>query len=290
MKQEKFIKFLKLFIIILTIVLVIAIPASIIIQSPKSKIKTNKCTKKGNVCTIEEIISGVEVEYEVSKGTRYIFNVISNTEDSMTLMLNKNLGSKVDWHNELVNIKGPDAAMLKVIDATKTWDKVPLITDYSYSDFGKIDFEEKCIEKKQLEPDYDCSTDYNLSRGYNSLNIIDGKLTIFTNIVVNDPSFKVNNVAEYKDNDVHARLITYEEINLLNRNLSMPNWLTSNLKDNSGYWTLSSTTAKKTAYVQGALAIAKVDSKPSLETLYVMNDYNNGYDIGVRPVITIPKE
>lgn len=289
MTREKLIKFLKIFIIILTIILVIAIPVSIItFNKNEGLLKTNECTKKGNVCTADEIFSGVEVEVEVKKGKKYIFNVISNDENTMTLLMNKNLIKESDWHGELVNVKGPQQALINLYLKITDWKNVPPIS-FMYKDEGKANFEEFCNTGTQ-EPNYDCTTASYPSRGYDYIEINNGVTTINMNIVANDPTIEISNTYIQKKRIAYARLITLSEINNISKDFKYPDWLVKNLNDNEGYWTLTSSTSMKTGYQQGAIALAKVDGKASVESLFVQGDYQPDFKVGVRPVITIEKK
>lgn len=288
MKNEKIIKFLKVFIIVLVIILVIAIPVSIITYNNDPTIKSNECTQKGNVCTDDEIFDGVEVLVEVKKGKKYVFNVIYNDEDSMTLLMNENLIKESDWHGELVNVKGPQQALINLYLKITDWKNLEPIS-FMYKDEGKLNFEEFC-GNGNLDPGYDCTNTNYLSRGYDYIEINNGVTTINMNIVVDNPAIEVYNVYTQKKRIAYARLITLSEINNLSKDYKYPNWLTKNLKENEGYWTLTSSTSMKTGYQQGAIALAKVDGKPSVESLFVQGDYQKEFTIGIRPVITIEKK
>lgn len=288
MKNEKLIKFLKIFIIVLVIVLAIAIPVSLMTYKSDPEIKSHECTQKGKVCTADEIFSGVEVLVEVKKDKKYVFNVIYNDENSMTLLMNENLIKESDWHGELVNVKGPQQALINLYLKTTDWKNVTPLS-FMYKDEGKSNFEEFC-RTGNVDPGYDCTTTSYLSRGYDYIEINNGVTTINMNITVEDPSVEINNVYTQKKRIAYARLITLSEINNLSKDFKYPEWLTKNLKDNEGYWTLTSSTAMKTGYQQGAIALANVDGKASLESLFVQSEYQPDFKIGVRPVITIEKK
>ena len=291
MNIEKTQKILTIFIIVLGTILLITIPIYLISYlntSPKRELKTNKCVERGNICTIDDIIEGVEILVQVSNNEEYIFNVISNDENSMTLLMNENIKKETNWHGELINIKGPQTALSELVNYTKDWDKIDVITDYEYIDGGKAIFEEQC-KNQTTEEGYDCSEIIYDSRGYNSIKINNGKIILNTNIVSSIPDTEINNIYVLESANARARLITREEIAAITRGNGYPNWLVSNLDEKEGYWTLTSATSIKVNYLQGAVAIAKKDNKTSIEDLAVMKEYEPKYQIGIRPVIVVNK-
>ena len=84
-------------------------------------------------------------------------------------------------------------------------------------------------------------------------------------------------------------MITIEEVNEFLNGTEYPKWLINGLKENKAFWTISSSTAKKTGYQQGAIAIANVDNKVSIESLYTMYGSQTDFEVGIRPVIEIYK-
>ena len=291
MYTEKFRLKLKIFILILLIVLLIATPISmlnysktlpLIVESP------NECLKKGNICTSDEIYKGVEVIIKVSNNKEYKFNMISNNQETMTLQLKENIIPKTDWHGELINIKGPQIAIESLYNATKSWDKISAIESYEYKDSGKIIYEKRCSNNTQ-EKDYDCTTTSHPTRGYNSISINNGLATIYTNIAKVEGLEDINNEYKFTDYKLKARLITREEIKELEKNDAYPTWLISNLKQNEGYWTLTSATSVKGGYSQGAVAITNKNNSLSIDDLSVMHSFIEKHTIGIRPVITISK-
>lgn len=291
MNTKKLQKMLTIFIIVLGIILLITIPIYLIFYldiSTKKELKTNPCVEKGNICTLDDIIEGIEVLVQVSNNEEYIFNVISNDENSMTLLMNENIKKETNWHGELVNIKGPQTALNELVNYTKDWDKIDVITNYEYIDGGKTTFEEQC-KNQTTEEGYDCTETSHISRGYNSIKINNGRIIINTNIVSYIPDEEVNNIYTLENANARARLITREEIVAITRGNGYPNWLVSNLNEKEGYWTLTSATSIKINYSQGAVAIAKKDNKTSIEDLAVMKEYEPKYQIGIRPVIVVNK-
>lgn len=278
--------------IVVIILLLIIIPLSFITYlniKEKQNLKTNKCTEKGNICTLDDIFEGVEVLVKVSKNEEYVFNVISNDENTMTLLLNENLKREVDWHKELINIKGPQYILEELLSITKNWSNIDIISNYEYKDSGKINYDEQC-KNNTAEEGYDCSTTYHASRGYNSLVIKDGTVTLNTNITPTIPGEEVDNTYTLTSSKARARLITREEINSITRGNGYPTWFISNLDEKDGYWTLTSATSIKSSYSQGAVAIARKNKEVSIEDLFVMKGYEPDYTIGLRPVIVVNKK
>lgn len=284
MKLEKFNKALKIFIVVLTVILLVAIVILLLPTAIKEKekpIKQHECIKLGKFCSEEEIYNGVEVEVEVAENKTERFHVISNTSYSMTLMLNENIAKKVDWHSDLFNIYGPDDPLIELANRTKTWKKIDKIKDYKYLDNGYATYVSNC-QNQTTEPGYDCTNQAHPTRGYVGLRITNGTLFITTNFVTGQNEYET----AY---NLRARLITVEEIDALRYKQKLPKWLINDLSKKEGYWTLSSSTSKKSNYSQGAIAIANIDKEPSIESIFVMNNYNQNYKIGIRPVITIDK-
>lgn len=287
MKLDKFNKALKTFIIVLATVLIVAIVAIVItagIDNEKEKpIKQHECTKMGKFCSEEDIYKGVEVDVEVSENKTQRFYVISNTEYNMTLMMKKNIAPQVEWFNELFNIFGPETAMLELADRTKSWANIDLIEDYTYNDNGYQTFLDNCQNGTDTQNYYDCSTELDPTRGYFGLSINKGILSIRENVIGGEKK------VTFDKKKFRARLATVEEIDALRYYKKLPKWLINDLDDKEGYWTLSSSTSKKTNNSQGAIAIANVEKQASIESLFTTKEYEPKYKIGIRPVITIEK-
>lgn len=284
-------KILLIFIIVLALVLLIGAPISIVnyLKAKKtSNLQENSCTKYGNVCTKEEIFKGVEVLVEVEKGKKYLFNVISNTEKEMTLLLEKNLVSKVDWSSKSTNVEGPDKSLESLLDRTKDWENIPKISNYTYNDSGKINYQLVCFGEYNniLPEDYDCTTTTYKTRGYDSLVIKDGKLTLNKNL----PEGAKAPSKVYKNKIARARMLTLEEVNALVIDHNLPSWLVKNLDNNAGFWTQSSGISAGTKYNQGAMVIENNFGLPILSEIYTKHYENDIETIGIRPVITIKKE
>ena len=227
MKLEKFNKVLKIFIISLATILAIAIVAILITSGMDIKkekpIKHDDCTKMGNFCSEEKIYNGVEVEIEVGKNKKQRFYVISNTEHNMTLMMKENIAPHVEWFNELFNIFGPEAAMLELANRTKSWTKIDLIEDYTYSDNGYQTFINNCQNGQSNNDYYDCSTELDPTRGYFGLAINKGILTIRENVIDGERP------VTFSKQKFRARLATVEEIDALRYKKKLPKWLINDL-------------------------------------------------------------
>lgn len=250
-------------------------------------IEEHECTKKGNICTDEDIYNGLEVAVEVKENVTYRFYMISNTEDNMTLIMANNVNNQEDWHNELINMKGPTKALGTLIERTKAWDNVDDITNFTYEDYGLKSFIENC-QNNTTEPDYDCNNGQSEGRAYKSVNITKNKVEYIYNMETIDgmePAESFSYAAKAK-----ARLITLEEVFDIAKDKKIPRWLSVGLKDQQGYWTMSSSTAMNTQYSAGAFAITNTNEETTIESLYVNNSLNSGYLIGLRPVITITKK
>lgn len=283
MKLEKFIKFLKIFIVALVLILIVVI-AVVLVKDDKQveePIEIHDCIKLGEYCSEQQVYDGVEVEVALNDNQKERFYVISNTSTTMTLMMKKNIVRQIDWFDNILNISGPELAMRKLVGQTKEWKNVDIIEDFQYQDGGRLAYEENC-KTNPSDAIYDCASIQAATKGYISASIINGQLTIVSN-------FEGRTQAGNQAKNVRARLITLEEINALTYKNKLPNWLISNLKKNEGYWTMTSATGFKTSYSQGAIAIANVDRKPSIESLKVQKKYEEDYTIGIRPVITIDK-
>ena len=290
-------KYLVAFIIVLAIILAVAIPVSLLSSANKdSKSKTDlkeakevkeyECTKKGNVCSFNEMYEGVEVNVEVAKGKTYTFSMIANDKDTMTLMLQQNVEVVTDWHNELINMKGPQYALQKLNEAVANWDKLSNIEKYSYEDRGKKDLENYC-NSTTIEEGFKCPTDESDTRGYKGITIEDGNATFLFNLPKPEDGTNVATTGSIEAK-VKARLITIEEVEEFNVDKGIPKWLTEGLSKNEGYWTMTSSPSMTTAYYQGALAVVNKDNKLSIESLFVEGDET--FKVGIRPVITIYKK
>lgn len=225
---------------------------------------TSDCTKKGFLCTKDELKKGVIVSFAVTPKETLDFFVISNTEEEMVLLSADVLGNKTSWNTENTNVKGPVTPLFELYDVTYNWRNVLTIKDYIYEDYG---FKE-CLN----------STNDELCKMGGYHNITFGTNTqVKTNIKLNDDEFYIYELGEY---EFKSRLITVEEV----IDLDIPDWLANNLKNGHGFWTMSSSTAANTEYFSGAYAIMKIEDKVRIESVPVSNEL-----IGLKAVITVPK-
>lgn len=289
-------KFLVAFIVILAIILVVAIPVSLLSTSkpakskdnglkPAKKVKEYECIKKDKVCTFDEMYEGVEVNVEVAEGKTYTFSMIANDKETMTLMLQQNVVDSVEWHKEEINMKGPQYAIQMLNEKIADWDNISNIEKYTYEDGGKKDYERICNSDVK-EPEYKCITENHKTSGYNGLKIENGETTFLFNLQSaedEEAATEGSIMAKAK-----ARLITLEEVEEFSIDKGLPKWLIEDLDKNEAYWTMTSSPSMTTAYYQGAIAIANIDNKLSVEAKLVVGEKDS--KVGLRPVITIAKK
>lgn len=299
-KQNTFKKILIGIIVVLVIFLAIAIPFSILnlnnSEQEKSltkakDVKDYECTKKGEVCSFEEMYEGVEVNVEVAKDEIYTFIMIANDRDTMTLMLQQNIEEDVAWHSELINMKGPQLALQTLNEKVAGWTKISFIENYNYTDGGKKDLDKIC-NSDTAEPGFKCPEDESDSRCYNGLSITNGTVTFYFNLpkdanTEDGVSISTEGTILAK---AKARLITLEEIEEYNTDDGIASWLIEGLAENEGYWTMTSSPSMTTAYYQGAISLVNKDGNPSVEATYVAGGQEANLKVGLRPVITIDKK
>ena len=299
-KKNNLKKLLVAFIIILVIVLVIAIPVSLLSSNKPSNNNKNKlngpkdvkdypCTKKGEICSYQEMYKGVEVNVEVSKGETYTFRMIANDKFTMTLMLEENIEEDVEWEEEGINFKGPQTALFKVNQKVANWNNINNLKKYSYTDKGKLDSEQLCATGEHNE--FECPKDEFDKRGYNSLNIEDGKVKFIYNMPPEkdpEPGFELITEGTLQGT-AKARLITLEEYEEFINDDGVAKWLMEGLDKNEGYWTMTSASKLTTGYNQAAVAIVNKAGKIRTENVPVARG-NEYYKVGIRPVIKIDKK
>ncbi|MBQ6840572.1 MAG: hypothetical protein IJO63_00445 [Bacilli bacterium] len=242
------------------------------------------CLKKGNICTDEQIRNGMLVKYEVNDKDSYDFYVIDNNADTLTLIMNKNIVNNVDWHNELINMKGPIYSLIEIYKNCNDWTNVDILNNYEYADYGKKYSDELCA--KGEEPSYNCEDLYTNTRGYNGIIFGENKSYLEFNLPITDEDEE--DVVQKFDLTAHklrARMITIEEL----EKLQNAEWLVENLKHNEGFWTLSSATVAKTLYSKGAYAVVANNSQAEIVPVFVKSSLNDDYKLGIRPVIVIEK-
>ena len=218
------------------------------------------CLNDGTECT-----PGTPVAIKVNESEVYNFYVISEKNNEVMLIMDRNLYSEMDpnygnvaWINasdyaeantdgthcilESCNDEGPITAVQTLKERTSSWTNIPERT-YTYSDDG----------------------------GYREY--------------VNYPEYNFVMYETFSET-MRARMLTYTEANSIKtaNNNELPEWLYINLNatsDNNttGYWLTSSTTAP--AYANS------ISWDGFYYTIYFPNVYSTTH--GVRPVITLSK-
>lgn len=146
----------------------------------------------------------IRFDIVVKTGTTAIpFCVIDETNDSVTLISRDPVGKGSIWGGNTQNSYGPNTSMSYVLEQTKGWDKVAVISNYTYDD----------------------SNNGTKTYGYKTISIENGIATITrkdnTTETIGDES-----------NKLRARLITYEEVMKITKGYPSP-WM-------ADIWTLSS--------------------------------------------------
>lgn len=299
-KNKKFKRALIIFIVVLALIIAIALPYSILSLNKddtktdglnKAKdVKDYECTKKGQVCSFEEMYEGVEVNVEVAKGEIYTFSMIANDEDTMTLMLQQNIIDDIEWHEEGINMKGPQTSLYKLNEQLQNWTYIENIKQYSYTDKGKLDTDAFC--STAVEPTlYECPTSEYDTRGYNGITITDGEIKLLYNlppdeIVIPDAVILTEGTIRTTGK---VRFITLEEYETFVTDDGPAKWLIEDLETNEGYWTMTTSPILTTGYNQGAYAIINRNSEPDTENVPVARG-NEYFKVGLRPVITVDKK
>ena len=298
-KTNKSKKFLIAFIVVLVIVLAVAIPVSLLSSKEPSKskgglkeakeVKKYECTKKGELCTFKEMYEGVEVNVEVAKGKTYTFSMIANDKNTMTLMLQQNIEKDVEWHDEGINLKGPQTSLYQLNELVKDWENISVIEKYSYTDKGKVDIENYCSTATNPTK-YECPENQYDTRGYNGLTIVNGEVKLLFNLPPEEnleEGFEILKEGTLQTS-AKARFITIEEYNEFVTDDGPAKWLIEGLDKSEGYWTMTSATKLTTGYNQAAVAIVNKKGKSSTENVPVARG-NEYYKVGIRPVIKINK-
>lgn len=238
-------------------------------NNSKEKIDYTKseCINKGSVCSLEEIKKGIKISYDVNDKEKYDFYVIANDENNMTLISAKSLAYS-NWNMEEINMKGPVTPLFNLYDVTSNWDNVQTIDNYVYSDYGY----RNCLQNESDEEKEFCK-----EGGYHKIQFGKNSSYVETNIIEEDHYQNY----DLGDTKFKARLITVEEV----LELDMPLWLSDNLKDGQGYWTMSSSTAPNAYFVSGAYGIMYLDGKTAIESLHVEEN-----TIGLKAVINVLKK
>ena len=245
-----------------------------------------ECLKQGNTCDMQDIRNGIKVSLE---------DVLSDTEDTITLLYADNLAVLSNWSNEMVNFKGPQEALYQINKRIEDWSNIPYIKDYAYVDFGYYYYQDVCITNEKDYEGYDCSK----TPGYKSMTIYEGQAEIVYHLPLTDSDIQNMNLTtnNFKGNlnglPVRGRMITYEEVIALGSKDGLPVWLLDHLNKGEFYWTMSSSPMPSDDYVISAYSVYNNKGKAVLAPKYVMYqqvdakfDSPKGH---LRPVITILK-
>ena len=222
----------------------------------------NKCTDEYYLCSSKEINSGEKVAYKVNDKDTYNFYIIDNSSDTVTLIMDKNIG-KSDWSSD--NLNGPANALNKLLELTSSWSNVKDIMYYDYQDYGMVNL--------YTSNPYDATKSIEITPGgYDNFTITEG-----TGIIKKSNGDIYNFNANFK-----SRLLTYEEVDSLKYKKNLPEWLISNLKDGEGYWLLSSSTKGDSTNTK-AYSIINDNGKVKV----VSKSINTS--MGIRPIIIVNK-
>ena len=252
------------------------------------------CLARGNVCSQEDIDKAIKVKLAVNDSQIYDFYLLSNDEETATFILAQNIGKITNWTEEWSNLKGPFSAMIELASATKDWEYIDPITDYTYLDYGNEFYKEYCSLDHSNDEDfyYDCTTDINPTRGYNGITIEKGRAHIEFNLNYSAEDFDYDYTGVTIPNYYfRARLLTYEDVT---KNYSafedLPDWFMDNLVNEGGYWTASSSTYPTTQYTQGVFGVVNDNGHAMIKELFPLGEKNPQFKkLGIRPVITITK-
>jgi len=266
----------KYLIILIIFIVLVSIGVSLLMINKNTNLEPsdNNCLKKGNLCTLDEIKTGLVVPVAVNDNDTYDFYVIDNTAEQLILIMAKNIGKDVDWSMEGINFKGPVAPVFEVYDYTTNWDNINKITNYIYEDFGY----KQCLALP------DDSEEKNLCKFGGYIKFVINEKEAYVDHDIEELGNEDGRDYVLGDYDFKARLITVEEIEKLDN----PSWLGNDLENGEGYWTMSSSTAANTSFNAGAYAVVKTSDVMTVESLKVTLA-EIPYKVGVRPVITIPK-
>lgn len=299
-------RFPLLLLIVLAVVLIIAFIVLIVSLVVSSKefvyemdakdIKDIKCLKAGEVCSAKDIYKGVKVKYAVNNKKTYEFYLVSNDEENATFVMADSL-MKGNWSVEMINLKGPNAALTNLNEKVSDWDNVPAIESYTYQDYGYKYFLEHCnsSDEKEEKDDYNCT----LGGGFKSLSITDGKANIIHNLPQSDSADMSEDEEEGLITDwdfdgatLRARLLTKEEVEAIrDPKKGFPKWLIDHTKKDDAYWLLSSDTYESDDYNVSAFQLVNHENEAELGVSYVIKtDSKDNPIVSIRPVITLKKQ
>lgn len=240
----------------------------------KSDKKVRACEIESEKFTLDQIKKGIKIKLAINSNEIYDFYVIDNDDFTVSLILASNLHTLSSF-SQTSNMEGPISVLEVTASLTSTWENIEYIPFYLYSDYGlqKINY---------YEEEYDASKNYDAfvknPGGYSTLNITEGQVTI-TEALTGTEVAKTTTLRTKS----RARLITYEELEKLMTNKKLPNWLTNNLNDNEGFWTMSTAPNEKSNSTN-AFAVIKNSSKSNLEAKEINSK------LLVNPVITISRD
>ncbi|MBE6155729.1 MAG: hypothetical protein E7164_03125 [Firmicutes bacterium] len=236
---------------------------------------TTKCLEKGKTCTLEEIIQGIAVSVAVNDKKIENFYVISNDENTMTLLSENNIIEDAIWYHQPGNFFGPNSLIINLSNATHNWTNIDVIQNYKYEDSGYQRFRDICITKTTKVEGYDCDS-LDLGAGYSKLVIENGNVNVYT---------EYDSYFPFEGEKVRVRTITKEEVEYLINNAQKPiAWLSIS----KPFWTLTSAVDKVNGYITKAYVVQNTEFHPSAVALFPYK-VNTEKGIGIRAVITIPK-
>lgn len=265
-------------IITIIVILIIIISIVLVLSFNKSKIykSDDECTKRGRVCSVEQIAKGVIVMVKVNSKMEIPFYIIKNNEYQMTLMSKDVLQENTNWSKYDDNIYGPDTLMLNLYELTKYWTNVPKIMEYNYNDEGFKEYASACINNETSKQEFDCDNlDYYI--GYSNLSIKNGLLSL---------KAVDNSKVIFANKEYRAKIWSKKEIIKFQNDLAdySVNWL----KDTKSFWTITSATKKVDGSYTSAYAVESADNKNGFQ-LVSQKIFNPSTPTGIRPIITIDK-
>ena len=218
---------------------------------------------------------GTALAIKVNEQKTYKFYVVSDKNDRLTLIMNKNLGNKVAWVSKEdygdnnaygtlgKNDKGPITALEYLNALTSSWVNIPAIENYIYNN------NLNGTTKKY---------------GYQKLEIING---------VEKIKSKDGNTITELEGIARARILTYEEATSpeigcknhtdTNSKDSCPSWITENLSSSN-----TTATPAATWLMSAEINVDHVYNIDNAKYIYI-NTVNDNRYTGVRPVIELSK-
>ena len=196
-----------------------SLPALVTTSELLGVTEINSCVEKGKVCEVNGT-DPIAFAIKVNEDKTYKFYVISDDGDKVTLIMDRNIGSKVAWVSKSDytkaggsetdygttgnNNKGPITVLnylnRKINSETETWTNIAPIESYEY--VNNLNGTTNTYGYQKLT----------ITNGVGLLTSQDGTTTNLTGTM-------------------RARLLTYEEVNTIktNNNGAVPTWLYENL-------------------------------------------------------------